>query len=172
VNTNMERALRRISVERGLRHARVRAAAVWRRGGLHAVDLARALACPRLSRPLRRARSRHRRVTADVIKDQSRTVMMAVKTGVKGNLAEYLQSWSARRVLRASRRLCRCCATSPALAGYALPGPVIRAGNRANEGKHRRGFSSRTSVSLRLCQEAITVEIVSGECDRLAWLRS
>ena len=51
VNTNMERALRRISVERGYDPREFALLPFGGAGGLHAVDLARALRIPQLIVP-------------------------------------------------------------------------------------------------------------------------
>ncbi|HKP35495.1 MAG TPA: hydantoinase/oxoprolinase family protein [Pyrinomonadaceae bacterium] len=79
VNTNMERALRHISVERGHDPREFTLVPFGGAGGLHAVALARALQIPRVLLPaLPGALSAIGVVTADVVKDQSRTVMIEV----------------------------------------------------------------------------------------------
>ncbi|HEX3251593.1 MAG TPA: hydantoinase/oxoprolinase family protein [Pyrinomonadaceae bacterium] len=75
-NTNMERALRHISVERGHDPRRFALLPFGGAGGLHAVDLARALRIPTVIVPTAPgALSAVGVLVADVIKDQSRTVM-------------------------------------------------------------------------------------------------
>jgi N-methylhydantoinase A len=75
-NTNMERALRHISVERGHDPRQFALLPFGGAGGLHAVDLARALRVPRIIAPTAPgALSAVGVLVADVIKDQSRTVM-------------------------------------------------------------------------------------------------
>jgi N-methylhydantoinase A len=76
-NTNMERALRHISVERGHDPRQFALLPFGGAGGLHAVDLARALRIPTIIAPTAPgALSAVGVLVADVIKDQSRTVMM------------------------------------------------------------------------------------------------
>jgi N-methylhydantoinase A len=77
-NTNMERALRHISVERGHDPRQFALLPFGGAGGLHAVELARALRIPRVIAPQAPgALSAVGVMVADVIKDQSRTVMFA-----------------------------------------------------------------------------------------------
>lgn len=79
VNTNMERALRHISVERGHDPREFTLVPFGGAGGLHAVALARALQIPRVLLPASPgALSAIGVVAADVVKDQSRTVMVDV----------------------------------------------------------------------------------------------
>ena len=75
-NTNMERALRHISVERGHDPRQFALLPFGGAGGLHAVELARALRIPSVIVPTSPgALSAVGVLVADVIKDQSRTVM-------------------------------------------------------------------------------------------------
>jgi N-methylhydantoinase A len=77
-NTNMERALRHISVERGHDPRQFALLPFGGAGGLHAVDLARALRIPTIIVPSAPgALSAVGVLVADVIKDQSRTVMLS-----------------------------------------------------------------------------------------------
>ena len=79
-NTNMERALRHISVERGHDPRQFALLPFGGAGGLHAVDLARALRIPTIIAPTAPgALSAVGVLVADVIKDQSRTVMVTLK---------------------------------------------------------------------------------------------
>ncbi len=79
VTTNMERALRHISVERGHDPREFTLIPFGGAGGLHAVALARALRIPRVLLPASPgALSAVGVLLADVIKEQSRTVMMPV----------------------------------------------------------------------------------------------
>jgi N-methylhydantoinase A len=87
VNTNMARALRYISVERGHDPRDFTLVPFGGAGGLHATALARALRIPRIMLPLSPgALSAIGVVTADVLKDQSRTVMLEAVTGVESKL--------------------------------------------------------------------------------------
>jgi len=80
VTTNMERALRHVSVERGYDPRDFTLIPFGGAGGLHAVDLARALRIPRVLVPASPgALSANGVLTADVVKEQSRTVMLAEK---------------------------------------------------------------------------------------------
>ena len=77
VNTNMERALRHVSVERGNDPREFSLVPFGGAGGLHASALARALRIPRIIVPASPgALSAKGVLTADVVKDQSRTVML------------------------------------------------------------------------------------------------
>jgi N-methylhydantoinase A len=99
VNTNMERALRRISVERGFDPRDFVLVPFGGAGGLHAVDLARALQITRVLMPKAPgALSALGVLTADVVKDQSRTVMLAAAPGSQRQL---------QRVFREMERLAR-----------------------------------------------------------------
>jgi N-methylhydantoinase A len=87
VNTNMERALRRISVERGYDPRDFALLPFGGAGGLHAVDLARALRIPTVIAPAAAgALSAIGVLAANVVKDQSRTVMLEVQPGVDKKL--------------------------------------------------------------------------------------
>ena len=86
-NTNMERALRRISVERGYDSREFALLPFGGAGGLHAVDLAHALRIPRIIVPNSAgALSAIGVLTADVVKDQSRTTMLELTPGVEQKL--------------------------------------------------------------------------------------
>jgi N-methylhydantoinase A len=88
-NTNMERALRHISVERGHDPRRFALLPFGGAGGLHAVDLARALRIPTIIAPTEPgALSAVGVLVADVIKDQSRTVMITYGTKEIGKLGK------------------------------------------------------------------------------------
>ena len=79
-NTNMERALRHISVERGHDPRQFGLLPFGGAGGLHAVDLARSLRIPTIIAPTAPgALSAVGVLVADVIKDQSRTVMFTYR---------------------------------------------------------------------------------------------
>jgi N-methylhydantoinase A len=87
VNTNMERALRQISVERGYDPREFALLPFGGAGGLHAVDLARALRIPRIIIPRSAgALSAIGVVAADVVRDQSQTVMLEAVTGIEKKL--------------------------------------------------------------------------------------
>jgi N-methylhydantoinase A len=82
VNVNMERALRHVSVERGHDPREFALVPFGGAGGLHAVDLARGLRIPRVILPAHPgALSAIGIVASDVVKDQSRTVMLEVSSG-------------------------------------------------------------------------------------------
>ncbi len=88
-NTNMERALRLISVERGFDPREFVLLPFGGAGGLHAVDLARALRIPKVIVPARAGvLSAIGVLAADVVKSQSRTVMLECGTGVAEELVE------------------------------------------------------------------------------------
>jgi N-methylhydantoinase A len=103
VNTNMERALRSISVERGYDPRDFALLPFGGAGGLHAVDLASALRIPRVIAPIAAgALSAIGVVTADVVKDLSRTVMLEVAAGVDKKLENVFRELehTARSALR------------------------------------------------------------------------
>jgi N-methylhydantoinase A len=86
-NTNMERALRRISVERGYDSREFALLPFGGAGGLHAVELAQALRIPRIIVPRAAgALSAIGVLTADVVKDQSRTIMLDVGHDIEAAL--------------------------------------------------------------------------------------
>jgi N-methylhydantoinase A len=86
VNTNMERALRVISVERGYDPREFALLPFGGAGGLHAVELARVLRIPRVISPVSAgALSATGALSSDVVKDWSRTVMLLA---VKNNRAK------------------------------------------------------------------------------------
>ena len=87
VTANMERALRHISVERGHDPRDFALLPFGGAGGLHAVDLARALRIPRVLVPTSPgALSALGVLEADVVKEQSRTVMIEASRGVEKQL--------------------------------------------------------------------------------------
>jgi N-methylhydantoinase A len=103
VNTNMERALRHISVERGHDPRDFTLVPFGGAGGLHAVELARSLRIPRVLLPTSPgALSAIGVVTADVVKDQSRTVMAAAGPGIERKLSRVFREMEtlARGILR------------------------------------------------------------------------
>ena len=103
-NTNMERALRHISVERGHDPRQFALLPFGGAGGLHAVDLARALRIPTIIAPTAPgALSAVGVLVADVIKDQSRTVMLTHGSKESTRLARVFKDMEkeAATVLRA-----------------------------------------------------------------------
>jgi N-methylhydantoinase A len=102
-NTNMERALRHISVERGHDPRQFALLPFGGAGGLHAVDLARALRIPTVIVPTAPgALSAVGVLVADVIKDQSRTVMFTYRAKETAKLAKIFAEMEreATKVLR------------------------------------------------------------------------
>jgi N-methylhydantoinase A len=103
VTANMERALRHISVERGHDPRDFALMPFGGAGGLHAVDLARALRIPRVIVPTSPgALSALGVLEADVVKEQSRTVMLEASGGVEQKLVSVFREIEkeARRTLR------------------------------------------------------------------------
>ncbi|HYJ88371.1 MAG TPA: hydantoinase/oxoprolinase family protein [Pyrinomonadaceae bacterium] len=87
VNTNMERALRRISVERGYDSRDFALLPFGGAGGLHAVELAQALCIPQIIVPKSAgALSAIGVLAADVVKDQSHTIMLELRSGIEDRL--------------------------------------------------------------------------------------
>ena len=102
-NTNMERALRHISVERGHDPRQFALLPFGGAGGLHAVDLARSLRIPTIIAPTSAgALSAVGVLVADVIKDQSRTLMLKYDPKQLTSLPQVFQKMekTARDVLR------------------------------------------------------------------------
>src|SRR5258705_3934766 len=82
-NTNMERALRRISVERGYDSREFALLPFGGAGGLHAVELAQALRIPKIIVSNRAgALSAIGVLSAYGLRNQSRTMMLEVSSGV------------------------------------------------------------------------------------------
>ena len=103
VNTNMERALRRISVERGYDSRDFALLPFGGAGGLHAVELARALRIPQVIVPTSAgALSAIGVLAADVVKDQSRTVMLELHEKIEPRLERAFREMeqTAARTLR------------------------------------------------------------------------
>jgi N-methylhydantoinase A len=103
-NTNMERALRHISVERGFDPRQFALLPFGGAGGLHAVELARALRIPAIIIPTSPgALSAVGVLVANVIKDQSRTVMLTCNPEALKSLPGVFKTMEldAREVLRA-----------------------------------------------------------------------
>jgi N-methylhydantoinase A len=87
VNTNMERALRAISVERGYDPREFALLPFGGAGGLHAVELARALRLQRVVAPLSAgALSASGALISDVVKDWSRTLMLEASVGSEAKI--------------------------------------------------------------------------------------
>ena len=87
VTTNMERALRHISVERGYDPRDFTLIPFGGAGGLHALELARALRIPRVLIPSSPgALSALGVLTADVVKEQTRTVMLEASADAQREL--------------------------------------------------------------------------------------
>jgi N-methylhydantoinase A len=103
VTTNMERALRHISVERGYDPREFTLIPFGGAGGLHAVALAGALRIPRVLVPKSPgALSALGVLTADVVKEQSRTVMWEAHGSVKRKLEKIFRKMEseARAILQ------------------------------------------------------------------------
>ena len=102
-NTNMERALRHISVERGHDPRQFALLPFGGAGGLHAVELARALRLPTIILPNAPGTlSAVGVLVADVVKDQSRTVMFAYNSKAVEHLPQVFREMEreAATVLR------------------------------------------------------------------------
>jgi len=85
VNANMERALRVVSIERGYDPREFALVAFGGAGGLHACELAEALAIPTVMIPARPgALSAFGILVSDVVKDYSRTLLWRLADGLPG----------------------------------------------------------------------------------------
>jgi N-methylhydantoinase A len=103
VNTNMERALRHISVERGHDPRQFALLPFGGAGGLHAVELASSLRIPTVILPTSPgALSAIGVLVADVVKDQSRTVMLSCDSRSVKSLPQIFNKMErdARSILR------------------------------------------------------------------------
>ncbi|HEX8650412.1 MAG TPA: hydantoinase/oxoprolinase family protein [Pyrinomonadaceae bacterium] len=103
VNTGMERALRAISVERGYDPRDFALLPFGGAGGLHAVDLARALRIPRIIAPVSAgALSALGALASDVVKDWSRTLMLEATLNHRAHLERAFREMEreARTALR------------------------------------------------------------------------
>jgi N-methylhydantoinase A len=104
VRVQMERALRAISIERGFDPREFSLVPFGGAGGLHAVELARALRIPRIIAPrLPGALSAMGALSADVVKDWSRTVML--EAGRESNRKLELAFREMEREARSALRL-------------------------------------------------------------------
>ncbi|MCA1558121.1 MAG: hydantoinase/oxoprolinase family protein, partial [Acidobacteria bacterium] len=103
VRVQMERALRTISIERGFDPREFALLPFGGAGGLHAVELARALRIPRVVAPqMAGALSATGALAADVVKDWSRTVMLEARPESSGRIERAFREMEleGRRALR------------------------------------------------------------------------
>jgi N-methylhydantoinase A len=105
VNAGMERALRAVSVERGFDPRACALVTFGGAGGLHAVELARALGIPRVLVPRwPGALSALGCLRADVVKSLSRTLMLEVAEGGRASSVERVFHAMEREASAALRR--------------------------------------------------------------------
>ena len=96
VNIGMERALRAVSIERGFDPREFTLVSFGGAGGLHAVELARALHIPRALVPQRPgALSALGALTSDVVRDTNRTVMLGAAKKESAKLARIFREMKA-----------------------------------------------------------------------------
>jgi N-methylhydantoinase A len=96
VNANMERALRVVSIERGYDPREFALVAFGGAGGLHACELAEALAIPTVMIPARPgALSAFGILVSDVVKDYSRTLLLRFDRLPKGTLQQEFRKLEA-----------------------------------------------------------------------------
>src|SRR5208283_3051572 len=106
VNANMERALRVVSIERGYDPRDFALVAFGGAGGLHACELAEALAIPTVIVPARPgALSAFGILVSDVVKDYSRTLLQRFDRLPKGKLRQEFRKLeaAAQKEFRAER---------------------------------------------------------------------
>ncbi|HEX8494032.1 MAG TPA: hydantoinase/oxoprolinase family protein [Pyrinomonadaceae bacterium] len=165
VNAGMERALRVISVERGYDPREFALMPFGGAGGLHAVELARALRIPRIIIPRAAgALSALGALGADVVKDASRTVMLEANRAHHAQLESVFAEMerSARRALRlegfadAQQRHTRRIAARYKGQSFELEIKWTRAGNLS------AAFHKAHRARYGYAQEANVVEIVSA----------
>ena len=105
VNAGMERALRAVSVERGFDPRACALVTFGGAGGLHAVELARALRVPRVVVPREPgALSASGALRADVVKSLSRTLMLEVGEDARADVIERAFEALEREARAALRR--------------------------------------------------------------------
>ena len=98
-NSNMERAIRVISIERGYDPSQFSLFSFGGAGGLHAAELAKSLGIPRVIIPKNSGiLSAFGMLMADVIKDYSTTVMMQAKESEYKHLEELFSIFEKRAV--------------------------------------------------------------------------
>jgi N-methylhydantoinase A len=181
-NTNMERALRHISVERGHDPRQFALLPFGGAGGLHAVDLARALRIPTIILPAAPGGlSAVGVLVADVIKDQSRTVMFTLGRKQVARLGKVFSEMEreAASVLRAEgftrsrqrheRSLAmRYRGQSFELEVSSLSGELAAAFNRVH--RERYGYAQENSeieiVSTRLRSFGLVDKLPQGKLSR------
>ncbi len=106
VNANMERALRVVSIERGYDPREFALVAFGGSGGLHACELAEALAIPTVMIPARPgALSAFGILVSDVVKDYSRTLLWRFDQLLRGKLQQEFRKLEAmaQKEFRAER---------------------------------------------------------------------
>jgi N-methylhydantoinase A len=165
VNAGMERALRVISVERGYDPREFALMPFGGAGGLHAVELARALRIPRIIMPRAAgALSALGALDADVVKDASRTVMLEAVRANGGQLESVFDDMerTARAALRlegftgAQQRHTRRLAARYKGQSFELEIKWTRSGNLS------AAFHRAHRARYGYAQEENTVEIVSA----------
>ena len=103
-NSNMESALRRISVERGYDPREFSLLPFGGAGGLHAFELARSLRIPQIIVPtLAGALSAIGVLAADVVKDQSRTMMLELGPGIQTTLDKLFKEMESAAIIALRR---------------------------------------------------------------------
>jgi N-methylhydantoinase A len=166
VNAGMERALRAVSVERGFDPRSCALVTFGGAGGLHAVELARALRIPRVVVPREPgALSATGCLRADVVKSLSRTLMLEVGGG--GDVAPVESAFremerEARAALRregfrqARQRHMRTVAAR--YRGQSFELEIPWGGGRGLAGRFRRAHETRYGYA----QTADSIEVVSA----------
>ena len=99
VNANMEKALRAVSIERGVDPRELTLVAFGGAGALHGCELAEALQIPRVLVPQAPgALSAYGILVSDVVKEFSRTVMLVASESSEARVAEALRELQERAV--------------------------------------------------------------------------
>ncbi len=174
VTANMERALRHISVERGHDPRDFALLPFGGAGGLHAVDLARALRIPRVLVPTSPgALSAVGVLEADVVKEQSRTVMIETSRDLEKQLEAVFRAMEkqARATLRnegfadSKQRHERSLAARYKGQSFELPikttsGNIAAAFHRAH--KARYGYAQEKNVVEIVSARVRSIGIVRG----------
>ncbi|MFY9842865.1 MAG: hydantoinase/oxoprolinase family protein [Terriglobales bacterium] len=143
VNANMERALRVVSIERGYDPREFALVAFGGAGGLHACELAEALAIPTVMIPARPgALSAFGILVSDVVKDYSRTLLWRIADSSRQAIAQGKLEKEFRKLEAAARKEFRA--------------------ERWRFGAHQGGLQYERSIDLRYRGQGYELNVAAG----------
>ena len=181
VNANMERALRVVSIERGYDPREFALVAFGGAGGLHACELAEALAIPTVMIPARPgALSAFGILVSDVVKDYSRTVLWRFADqliAATRNWIKNFASWKRRRRKNFARNGGAARFSYERSLRPALSRPGLRTqragqtGNAKRSNKDRRRMATRKASSPASMTNISAVTAITTRDGRLNWSR-